>query len=143
VKRAVRVGTCTGLTEPATLGKLLLPTAALAGGGSATAFELKPGAAAQPDPELLENLTTALGSEAHQAPIASLDTLHSESAELPTDAIAADMQTAAIFARASELGLAAAAILIVDEASGEQLDDASLEAAAKQAGQAAAKSLSR
>jgi len=143
VQRAVRVGTCTGFSDPAELGKLLLPTAALAAGGSASSFGLEPGAAAQPDPALLENLTTALGSEAHQTPVASLDTLHSESAELPTDAIAADMQTAAVLARASKLGITAAAILIVTEADGNRLDDQSLEQAAKQAGQAAARGLSR
>jgi uridine phosphorylase len=143
VKRAIRVGTCTGLTDPAKLGKLLLPTAALATGGSASSFGLEPGASVQPDPALLATLATALGSEAHQTPVASLDTLHSDSKQLPGKAAAADMQTAAIFARASQLDLATAAVLIVTEVDGNRLDDQSLENAAKRAGQAAAASLAR
>lgn len=143
VKRAVRVGTCTGFTKPATLGKLLLPTAAIATPGSASSFGLEPGASVQPDPALLESLTTVLGEEAQATITASIDTLHPDPNKLPPNAAAADMQTVAVLARARELGLAAAAILIVIEMHREQLDDQSLEAAAKQAGAAAARALSR
>ncbi len=52
------------------------------------------------------------------------------------------MQTVAVLARGRELGLAAAAVLVVSEAGGERLDDTELEAAAKRAGRAARDALS-
>ena len=65
-----------------------------------------------------------------------------DGADAPGDAEAADMQTVAVLARGRELGLAAAAVLVVSEAGGERLDDTELEAAAKRAGRAARDALS-
>ena len=156
VRRAVRVGTCTAVAGRAHLGELLLPNAAVAGGGSAAAFEIEPGESTEPDGELLRELLAAVerpatageadGVGARTAPVASLDVLHRESdglplGDLPTEAVAADMQSVAVLARARELGVAAAALLIVSEAGGERLDDEGLEAAAKRAGGAAATAL--
>jgi uridine phosphorylase len=140
VQRAVRVGTCVAAGEGAELGELLLPSKAIAGGGSAASFGLAAQAAVEPDPELLSRLREHL--HGRDAVVASLDTLPG-GAQIPTPAIAADMQTVAVLARAQELGIAAAAILIVSEKMEQLLSDEAVADAAKQAGQAAMKSLSR
>ncbi len=142
VKRAVRVGTCTGLAGRAEPGELLTVGAALAAGGSAASFGLDPGDPVRPDPDLLARLESALGSQARTALVASLDTAVAEG-ELPDTVAAADMQTTAVLARAAQLGIAAAVILIVNEAGDERLGDEKLETAAKLAGNMAVKGLSR
>lgn len=139
VRRAVRVGTCTALAGRAGLGELLLPDRALAAAGSASSFGLRPGESVEPDAGLLARLREEPGNR--EAPVASLDTM-AVSDEAPAEAVAADMQTVTVLARAAGLGIAAAAILIVSEAAGERLDDERLEAAAKRAGNAAMKALS-
>jgi uridine phosphorylase len=139
VKRVVRVGTCVAAGEVAELGELLLPSKAIAAGGSAASFGLKAHAAVEPDAELLSCLREEL--QGREAVVASLDTLPS-STQIPTPAKAADMQTVAVFARARELGVAAAAVLIVNEADVETLDDDAVDAAAKRAGHAAIRGLS-
>lgn len=157
VRRAVRVGTCAAVGGRAKLGELLLPSAAIAAGGSAAAFGLQPGDSATPDTTLLRELLSAIANPAAEgeantgtartAYIASLDVLHSgeffPAADLPAEAVAVDMQTVAVLARAAELGLSAAAVLIVSEAGSERLDDESLAAAAVDAGAGAALALSR
>jgi uridine phosphorylase len=142
VERVVRVGTCTGLEKGVRLGELLLATEALATGGSAGSFGVTTGAAALPDLALLGDLRESLGPEARDVAVASFDTFPAEpTAVLP--AAAADMQTVAVLARARELGVAAAAVLIVaDLEDGELLADEQLELAAKRAGRAATKALS-
>lgn len=137
VKRVVRIGTCTSIGGAA-LGELLLVERALAAGGSAGAFGLDLGAATQPDPQLLAALRPELDGQ--EVAIASLDTL-AASSEVPTEAVAVDMQTVAVFACARQLEIAAAAILIVNEADGKLLDDDALAAAASEAGQAARQGL--
>ncbi|HET8863584.1 MAG TPA: hypothetical protein VFM94_10080 [Solirubrobacterales bacterium] len=137
VKRVVRVGTCVAVDG---LGELLLPTKAVAAGGSAASFGLQAGAAVEPDTELLSSLRKE--SLGRQVAVASLDTMPS-STTIPADAVAADMQTVAVFSCARDLGIAAAAILIVSEAGEQTIDDSVLEAAAKRAGQAARQGLSR
>lgn len=138
VERAIRVGTCAAAGGQANLGELLLPGKAIAAGGSASSFGLEAGEAVEPDAQLHDHLRDEL--DGREATIASLDTLASS---LPTETAAADMQTAAVFARARQLGLAAAAILIVNETDDEHLSDEELKGAARRAGQAAAKGLSR
>ncbi len=137
VRRAVRVGTCAGMAAAA-CGELLLVDAAIGCGGSAASFGLAPGGAVEPDPELRRRLGGEAGA-ARGARIASFDSMPTDPEELPDGALAADMQTAAVLARAQELQIAAAAVLIVSEQIGgdEVLDDAGLEAAAKLAGGAA------
>jgi uridine phosphorylase len=143
VRRAVRVGTCTDVAGRSGLGELLPVAEALAVAGSTTAFGLDVGDTVTPDPELLEGLERALGEEARTAIVASLDTAAGNANELPDTVAVADMQTAAVLARARELGIAAAAILIVGEKGNDRLGDEALEVAAKRAGQAAMKGLSR
>lgn len=141
VKRVVRVGTCAAIGDKAGTGELLLPTEAIAATGSATAFGLGLGESTQPDASLLDRLTAELGDEARACSVVSLDLLPPAGA--PADVLAADMQTVAVLARGRELGLVAAATLIVSEAGGERLADEDLESAAKRAGQGAAKALSK
>lgn len=132
VRRVVRVGTCVAADEQAETGELLLPTKAVATGGSAASFGLRAGEAVEPDANLVGRLREQL--DAREIAVASMDTMPSAT-EIPAGTLAADMQTVAIFARARELKIAAAAILIVE--------DTELDAAAKRAGQAAAEALSK
>jgi uridine phosphorylase len=140
VARAVRVGTCAGLGGEAQLGELLVVERGLAAGGSAGAFGLAAGAGAQPDAALLARLREQLGGGARVATVASFDA-PAEAAAVP-GAAAADLQTVAVLARAVQIGVAAAAVLVVSEAGGEKLDDEALEAAAKRSGRAAGAVLS-
>jgi len=149
VRRVVRVGTCVATGPGVALGELLLPSEAIAGGGSASAFGLALGEAVAADAELLgrlreELLADAARSSVREVAVESLDTMpppHDgpSAAGAPP---AADMQTVAIFARAAELGMRAAAVLIVSDAGEERLADEVLDEAAKRAGRAAAKALS-
>lgn len=128
VRRAIRIGTCASLGE-LELGQLLIVTEA----------RTPAGATAHPDPELTEGLSESL-PEARTGVTVSLDALHDPERARPTVlAEAADMQTAGLLAAATELGVAAAALLIVTERSDAgQLRDAELEEAAKRAGTVAA-----
>lgn len=142
VRRAVRVGTCAGLGAEARLGELLLVREAIATGGSAASFGLSPGEAVFPDPALGESLRAELMGESRDVTVASFDTIPAE-ATAALSAAAADMQTVIVLARARELGMAAAAVLIVAELEdGERVDDGDLESAAVRAGKAAAAALS-
>lgn len=138
VRRAVRVGTCTALDPELVPGQLLAIEEAHAwsGGGA--------GVAVLPDPELSARLRAELGDAGRAATVASLDTLHGSGASAPVAAgDAADMQTAALLARARELGVAIAAVLIVAESSaGDDLEAEEGERVAQVAGAAASAVLS-
>jgi uridine phosphorylase len=142
VRRAIRVGTCSGIPGRAELGELLLPAEAVAAVGSAASFGHAPGAAVLPDPGLYGLLAEELAGEGRTAPVASFDTLHGDPASAPAAVVAADMQTVAVFGRGADLGMAVAAVLIVSKAENEVLEDEALERASVRAGQAAAKALS-
>ncbi|HEX3174116.1 MAG TPA: hypothetical protein VHQ43_07845 [Solirubrobacterales bacterium] len=143
LRRAIRVGTCTALGGGVELGELLIVREAIAAGGSASSFGLAEGERVWPDERLHDGLVRELGEGAREATTASLDSLHGTSVEgaagQTMDAVAADMQTAAVLGRGRGLGIAVAAVLVVaDAGAGEALDDEALEVAAKRAGQAAA-----
>lgn len=139
LRRAIRVGTCAALAPDLRPGDLLWVGAARAWAGERPAEE-----AQGPEPELGARLREALGPDVREARVASLDVLHGGERPAPAGAgEAADMQTAALFARGRELGVALAAVLVVAEAGGEALDDPGAEAAAKRAGKAAARALSK
>ena len=127
VRRAIRIGTCASLGEPE-LGEMLVVSEALTPAGGS----------AHPDPGLTGELAAAL-PEARPGVAISLDSLHDPERERPSvRAEAADMQTAALLTAATELGVAAAALLIVAERSDSgQMRDEDLEEAAKRAGRAA------
>jgi purine-nucleoside phosphorylase len=140
VRRAIRIGTCTGLAPGLPPGKLLDVTDAHDWSGPGRGG----GDLVRPDPELSARLRRELGESARPAAVASLDTLHAGGAPPPVaEGDAADMQTAALLGRAGALGVALAAVLIVTEsAAGEALSDEELERAAKLAGRAASTVLS-
>jgi uridine phosphorylase len=131
LRRAVRVGTCGALAAQLGLGELVSVSEAHVWPGPGDAPSL-------PDPDLKEALDKELGERARHGGVASLDTLpRLEHGAAP--AIVADMQTATLFARGQELGLALAALLIVAElGSGEQLEGDDAERAARLAGRVAA-----
>lgn len=136
VRRAIRVGTCTALDRDLQLGQLLTIAEAHAWGGGGA------GAAALPDRPLATALGDRLGDGGRAWTVASLDTLHAGGAPPPVSAgNAADMQTASLFARGPELGIAMAAVLIVvEDTAGGELDQEGCDRAAKRAGAAAAAS---
>jgi uridine phosphorylase len=139
VRRAVRVGSClaTGGGGVA-VGDLVLVEGALAGGGSASAFGVAVGDTVAPDRALTEGLRAALGEGARPGTVASFDAGPAAHAPFAAGVGAADMQTVAILARAGELGLAAAAVLIaVDSLDGPPLAEEPREDAEKRAGRAA------
>ena len=143
VRRAIRVGTCTALAQETEAGELVVVHEALAGGGSAAAYGVELGTSVLPDPELFERLRESLGEEVRPVRIASLDAHPVDPVSAGEGAAAADLQTVAVLARSRELGVAAAAVLIVSEAeSGRRLGDEALESASKRAGAAAAAALS-
>ena len=137
VRRAIRIGTCTALRPRLAAGELLAIAEAHAWGSGGA------GASIHPDPDLTRRLSAELGPAAAAATHASHDPHHPGGAPAPVTAgDAADMQTAALFGRGRDLGVAVAAVLIVTAtATGELLGEEELETAAKVAGEAAATSL--
>jgi uridine phosphorylase len=144
VRRAIRVGTCTGLDPALNEGGLLCVSGAFVG-HAPMAPGPGPEAAAPiaPDPHLSAELERQLGGNGTAGTVVSLDTLHGGGAPGPGGGEAADMQTATLFERGRALGVAVAAVLIVTEtAAGERLGSEGEEQAAKLAGAAAAGALS-
>jgi uridine phosphorylase len=140
VQRAIRVGTCTALVPGLEPGTLLDVAEAHAWGGPGA----REGSPVRPDATLARALGASLGSDGWRGIVASLDVLHGAGAPAPVAVgDAADMQTAAVLSRGRELMVAVAAVLLVTESSaGERLSEDAEEAAAKQAGVAAAAALS-
>ena len=134
VERAVRVGTCAAIDPEFRPGDLVWVRAARPWSTD------RPGAGspARPDEALAESLRTELGEEAKAGRVASLDFLHPspDPAHSIPEGDVADMQTAALFAAGSRLGIAIAAVLIV-----EPLSDEALIERASLASRAAARSL--
>jgi uridine phosphorylase len=132
-----------GFGDSCKLGELLLATAAVAEGGSATSLGVAAGETVLPDPGLTRQIGEALAGDWRSGPVASFDAHPEEQAPSP-EIVAADMQTASLLARARSLGIEAAAILIAAEtaASGKVLEKDALEVAEKRAGRAAATALS-
>jgi uridine phosphorylase len=142
VRRALRLGTCVGIEETVALGELLVVGEAIAGGGSAAAHRVGGDQAVEPDEELTARLIAELGAAARKVTVASLDA-HPGHPPAPAGVAAADMQTAALLARARSLRIEAAALLIVAETvAGELLDEERLERVEKDAGRAVASVLS-
>lgn len=115
VRRAVRVGTCVGLADACELGQLLVVGEAIAVGASGTAGGVEAGTAAKPDHELSERLLAELGGEYAARTIASVDAHPAEGPPQAGEAVAADMQTAPLLAKARSLQIEVAALLIVSE----------------------------
>jgi uridine phosphorylase len=131
VRRAIRIGTAAGLSDIG-LGEMVIVTEA----------RTEAGAVSRPDPELTGHLKGGL-VEAQAGVAVSLETLHDpERHSPPLLADVADMQTAALLAAGTRLGVAVAALLIVtDRSDAGQLRDEGLEVLAKRAGAATAAAL--
>jgi purine-nucleoside phosphorylase len=144
VRRAIRIGTCMAAAGRARAGELLLVEEAIAAGGSAAAFGAVVGEGVLPDAAMREQLRDELGGDAREARVASFDAMPAANDNGLSGVDAADLQTVAVLARARELEVAAAAVLIVAEkgAGGERLPEATIEQAATRAGEAAARVLS-
>jgi purine-nucleoside phosphorylase len=145
VRRAIRIGTCTSLGD-LELGDLVVVTEAFpepGGSQQTTGDQEEPRQpVVEPDAVLTHRLLQAL-DEATGVIAVSLDVLHRPGQEAPPASEVADMQTAALFATASEFEVVVAALLIVSQASdGDHISDEDLEAAAKRAGAGAAGLLS-
>lgn len=144
LRRAVRIGTGTSLSDLAP-GDLLIVGEARPFRGSFVGAETtkEPPNPLRPDPALTAKLREAL-PDARVGTAVSLDVLHDPAWKVPSPAgDVADMQTAALLDTAADVGIEAAAVLIVSAGSGAgQLRDEDLEAAAKRAGRAAAAILS-
>jgi uridine phosphorylase len=143
VGRAVRVGTCFGLDPNGSLGDMLLVREAIAAGASAISLGVTAGASLAPDPALTAGLAAELGSDCQGAVVASADTHPPVPAANATRAIAADMQTAPLLARATTLKIGLAVLLIVSEqGQGSPFEKADLEERERRAGRAASAVLS-
>lgn len=143
VRRAIRVGTCVATRPHTEGGELLLVREAVAGGASAASFGIAVGKAVAPDAGLLERLREELGETAREARIASFDAMPPDQGQEAEEFEAADMQTVAVLARARSLGVAAAAMLVVEEGpDGQHLAQPVLEEVATRAGEAASTILS-
>jgi uridine phosphorylase len=144
VERAVRVGTCVGFGDAHPPGSLLVVGAAIAAEGSAVALGAAPEAAVAPAAGLSGELAKALGPDAGEVTIVSVDN-HPSEASARAGAAAADMQTAALLARAATRRIEMAAVLIVSESQGSTapLSREKLENLEKRAGRSAVRALSQ
>lgn len=141
-ERIVRVGTCGSLVADLRRGGLVVVTAALAGDGTSRA--LGAGDRVAPDGELLAALRAAV-PDAAAGPVLSTDVFYGGELTAPPEALAVEMEAAAIFQVAHRRGLAAACVLAVtDELAGatrERVDDEALAAAGEAVGRAGAAAL--
>lgn len=123
--RVVRLGRCRALDPAATTDGPLIVRSALPGDGTSRA--LGADGALEPDRALSAALADAV-PEATPARIASVDSLRTSSPQGislagPPRAVALDLETAALFALAARLGLAAGALLVISEPETELADD--------------------
>jgi uridine phosphorylase len=149
-RRAVRVGTCVALDGELDLHESVLCARAIAGDGVSRALGAR--GTANPDPGLTQALAALPGSPAPHT-VASTDVMRSadggplpeelRSRWLAEDAVAAEMQAAALFALGARAGVAVAGLLVVaGHADGREGDPSELERAASAAGALAARALS-
>jgi uridine phosphorylase len=134
VRRVIRIGTCAGIRREAELGEVLVVERAL--GTDGVTLGLSEDGVATPDPDLL----AALSGAGRPAAVTSADR---PAGALAPGTIAVDLQTAAILALSRDLGMAAAALLVVEKiGGGPPLPDEDLAAAIAGAGTAAAAAFS-
>jgi DeoD family purine-nucleoside phosphorylase len=136
-RRLVRVGTCGALVLGLALGDLVIAETAIPHDGASRAL----GATAPlpADPTLLQALRAA-APDAHQGPVLSSDLFYDPDPTHPPEAVAIEMEAAAIFAVAAQHGLPAACILAVSDivATHTRIGDEALAAAEEALGRAAA-----
>jgi uridine phosphorylase len=135
-RRVVRLGTCTALGETP-LGSLVAAEAVLPEDGAARALGATGPIAADPA------LMAALGG-ATAGVVVSSDLFYDPQPDrwAASGAIAVDLSAGALFAVAARHGIAAACLLTVTRAGGEDLDPEALERAEAEMGRAGAAALS-
>lgn len=138
VRRLIRVGSARTTTDAIPLGAAFAVSSAVAGDGASVALGSAPLAALEPDPQLTARLRRELP---HEARVLSRDLHLVDEDELLADAVATDLQTAAVLAAARRYGVAAAAALLVTVGEGIRLEDDPLEAGMRALGGAAARAL--
>jgi DeoD family purine-nucleoside phosphorylase len=118
-ERLIRVGTCGALDGSLALGDLLIATEALAGDGTSRALGADQRVAASPG--LAEALERAAGDAgARPGVVVSTDLFYEQRADaerewLQDGAIAAEMETATLFALAHTLDVQTASLLVVSD----------------------------
>lgn len=117
-RRLVRVGTCGALDAGVALGALVAANPVIACDGASRALGAPYSLA--PDPGLGAPLA---GRADATGPVVSVDLLYAEPAGLPAEALAREMEAAAVLAIAAARGAAAACVLlVVTDAAGRSLD---------------------
>jgi uridine phosphorylase len=149
VRRAVRVGTCGALQPHLALGDLVLAREAICADGASRA--LGGGERVSGDLALADALESAAPAGAHRGAIVSVDLFYDDSARLPesaaADALAIEMEAAALFAVGARAEVPVGCVLAVSDifdAAGARtrIDDHTLLAAAEKMGAAAVSALS-
>ncbi|MGH2986669.1 MAG: hypothetical protein ACRDLO_08285 [Solirubrobacterales bacterium] len=137
-RRAIRLGGCSALEPGLAVGCPLVAAAALAADGASRALSVEP-----PEPE--PGLTAALASAARARPVTvvSSDLYHAERRGrwLDEGAVVADLESAAVLAVGSRLGLACAAALVVAEDAEGRHDEQASELGLIRLGERAAEAL--
>jgi uridine phosphorylase len=140
VQRAIRVGTCGALADRLTLGDLVIAREAICGDGTSRA--LGAGERASADRALSDALAAGAPG-ALQGTIVSVDLFYDtdERAHGP-EALAVEMEAAALFAKGAAASIAVACLLIVSDTFDAQqarvrIDDESLLSAAETMGRVA------
>jgi DeoD family purine-nucleoside phosphorylase len=145
-RRFVRVGTCGALDGELALGDLVIAREALCRDGTSRA--LGAGARAQADPELTEALRVA-APQARTGPVVCVDLFygdrHGKNGGGGEDALAVEMEAAALFALGARAAVPVGCILAVshtfDAGTRRQIEDQALLRAAEAMGAAAAAAL--
>jgi uridine phosphorylase len=145
-RRAVRVGTCGALRPDLTLGDLVIARESICLDGASRA--LGAGGRVSGDPRLTDALIRA-APHAHCGAIVSVDLFYDDSRlpETASDALAIEMEAAALFAVGAFANVPVACVLAVSDTfdadgSRTRIDDQALLAAAESMGAVAAAALS-
>jgi uridine phosphorylase len=145
-RRAIRVGTC-GASAPALgLGDLVIARDAICADGTSRALGAGDRAAA--DPSLTEALIRCAPS-AHAGTVLSVDLFYGTAGERPArDALAVEMEAAALFAVGARANVPVACVLAVtdtfdDSGARSRIDDHALREAAQAMGTVALRAVSR
>jgi uridine phosphorylase len=143
VRRAIRVGTCGALAPRLALGDLLIARDSICADGASRA--LGAGERVAADPSLTETLMR-IAPSAHAGTIVSVDLFYDRGHE-QGEALAVEMEAAALFALGAAARVPIACILAVSDTfdsdgARQRIDDGSLQAAAETMGAAAVAALS-
>jgi DeoD family purine-nucleoside phosphorylase len=143
-RRVIRVGTCGALAPSLELGALVIARESICADGTSRALGVGERVAA--DPSLTERLIASAPS-AHVGTIVSVDLFYDTGREPRShDALAVEMEAAALFAVGATARMSVACVLTVSDTfdsngARQRIDDDSLHAAAETMGAAAASAL--